>query len=387
MLKVKIDIFGEIPPDIFDLIISNLNDMNPKFLYKLRIINKLFKNHIDNIKIENINRYNLSNIFNKLSYEGFYTTFKWLFDNNLYITLNNINNLISNDRENIIKLLTQYDYLKNKLYNNYNCNSHDIIGNDIISLSKSNNPLMLCAKNLNCKLTTIKILLDNSVKNNPYIKQLPGLFNTCIKYNNVIVIKYLVTYYYDKIKNIIWKINTLILNTNDIEDLLYYLIITKKIVINELLIINLIKKKYNDLCIYCFNNNPELKSNNNIINDIIKTNNIRLFNFIKDIIFDYSNIIKILLNESNKYDPNISYYYTNHENYKIFIENIINLDLNKINKDNKLIKLCLLNNIKNETIINLINEKYHVEIEDISIALQNRNIILVELLSRKFNNI
>ena len=37
------------------------------------------------------------------------------------------------------------------------------------------------------------------VKNNPYIKQIPGLFEICVKYNNIVIIKYLITYYYDKI--------------------------------------------------------------------------------------------------------------------------------------------------------------------------------------------
>ena len=371
----------ELPNEIFNHLMTKLNDENPVFLYKLRIINKDFKKYIDDIQINNINAYNFEDILNKLAYEGFYMTFKWLFNNNINITINNINNLILNNREDIIKLLIQYDYLKDKLYSN--CNSRELIGNDIISLSKSNNPLMLCAMNntiIDSKLSIIKILLDSAIKNNPYMNQLSGLFDICIKYNNIVIIKYLVTYYYDKIKNIIWKINTLILNKNNIEYLLYYLIISKKIIINELLIINLIKKKYNDLVIYCLNDLVILKFNENIIINIIKTNNILLFNYIEENISNYDIIVKTLLKECMKCNINIVY-------SKLFIKNIINNYLNKISKNDDLIKLCLLNKLDDEIILNLIEQNYIISIIDIEIALENQNIILVEHLSKKFNNI
>ena len=57
-----------LPCEVFNLIISNLNNQNPALLYKLRIINKNFKNGIDNIKninIKNINKLQYENIFNK----------------------------------------------------------------------------------------------------------------------------------------------------------------------------------------------------------------------------------------------------------------------------------------------------------------------------------
>ena len=81
------------------------------------------------------------------------------------------------------------------------------------------------------------------------------------------------------------------------------------------------------------------------------------------------------------------YYNENPDNYKLFIENIINNYLEKIFINNHLIKLCLLNNLNNEIIINLIKKDYKFTIEDIEIALKNKNIILVEHLSIKFNYI
>ena len=76
---------------------------------------------------------------------------------------------------------------------------------DIISLTKSDNPLvtsgMVFNKNNN-NLDIIKLLLDKDIKNNPYIHQIPSLFITSIKYNNIVVIKYLVTFYYENINEL-----------------------------------------------------------------------------------------------------------------------------------------------------------------------------------------
>ena len=45
-------------------------------------------------------------------------------------------------------------------------------------------------------LDIIKLLINPNIKGNPYIHQIPALFHTAIKYNNIVVIKYLVTHYY-----------------------------------------------------------------------------------------------------------------------------------------------------------------------------------------------
>ena len=39
-------------------------------------------------------------------------------------------------------------------------------------------------------LDVIKLLLDKDIINNPYIHQIPSLFITAIKYNNIVVIKW-----------------------------------------------------------------------------------------------------------------------------------------------------------------------------------------------------
>ena len=97
----------DVPFEVLNLILSNLNNQNPAFSYKLRIINKNFKNGIDNIKninIKNINKLQYENIFNKLAYDGLYINFEWLFNNNINLSINNINNLIIHNRSDIFNL-------------------------------------------------------------------------------------------------------------------------------------------------------------------------------------------------------------------------------------------------------------------------------------------
>ena len=118
-----------IPIDILHNILSNLHKSDRSFkiydsrrLYNLRIVNKSFKNYIDNIKnlIYLNDRYNTNhyeNMFNRLAYSGLYCNFKWLFNNDYHLSINNINNLIFHYRYDIFELLMTYDNLKNMLFN------------------------------------------------------------------------------------------------------------------------------------------------------------------------------------------------------------------------------------------------------------------------------
>ena len=371
-----------LPCEVFNLIISNLNNQNPALLYKLRIINKNFKNSIDNIKninLKNINKLQYENIFNKLAYDGLYINFEWLFNNNINLSINNINNLIIHNRTDIFNLLLKYDDLKHLLFNQFNFLTfkNEL---DILSLSKSDNPLIISGINFNNKysnLDIINILLNDKIKNNPFINQIPGLFEICIKHNNIIVIKYLVTYYYDKIKHLIHKLNNLLLNcSKNIEDIFYYLIQNKKFIVNEQFLINCIKKNYNDLFIYTIKE-INIYNINIIINNIIKYNNIDIFKFIlyhiKDIDFSY------IINNLIGYDYNMLKFQ--------FVSVLLDQYIDKINKKDLFIKLCIINKIENDVILHLINTDFKITIEDIKIALENENIYLVEHLSKKFNNI
>lgn len=365
----------EIPEEIFDIIIKNIIS-SPKYIYNLRSINKTFRKYIDEIKYIKILNLNCEDIFNKLAYSGLYCNFIWLFNNNIKLSINNINNLIINNKINIIKLLFKYNDLKNMLFSINTIHGPNYC--DIITLSKSNNPLIICGiYNKKHGLDIIKLLLSGDIENNPYLNQLPGLFEICIKYNNIIVIEYLIKNYYFKIKNHIHKINNLILKSNtNLEDLIEYLIITNKINIDELFICNLIKKKYTGIVKILWGPKKYFKDIKNIISTTVKTKNIEIYNIIKDKYkIEYSFIISILMN--NIVD----------DNNILFINNMINNDLHNINKELSLINLCIKNRINTKDIIKLIELDYIIKIDDIKLSVENKNILLVEKLSIKFNSI
>jgi hypothetical protein len=364
---------SEIPDEILNLILSKL-DISPKKIYNLRSICKNFKINIDKIKNLDLNNFNYEDTLNRLSYSGLKCNFKWLFNNNIKLSINNINNLIINDRYDILKLLLKYDYLKYVLFNistKYDKNCFDII-----SLCKSDNPLIICGTSHSIKnnLEIIKLLLFNK-KDNPYLNQIPGLFEICIKYNNIEIIDYLIKNYFIRIKNHIHKINNLILKSNkNMEDLLDYLIINN-LYINEDFICNLIKKKYIKLAEKILFND-KITDTNHILSTIVKTKNIYLYNLVKNkYIFEHSFIILILTN-------NIC----DQENKK-FIEEWIKNDINKISNQLLLINLCIKNKIKNEIILKLIDMDFIIYKNDIQLALDNDNIMLVEKLSIKYNSI
>jgi hypothetical protein len=109
----------ELSNDIIDMIITNFYFGDVKFLYKLRRVNKYFKSHIDNVKCLrtiNVRNFQYENIFNRLSYKGLYCNFKWLFNNNIQLSINNINNLIIHKRKDILKLLISYNYSIDLIY-------------------------------------------------------------------------------------------------------------------------------------------------------------------------------------------------------------------------------------------------------------------------------
>ena len=368
-----------LPDDITDIILTNLHTCNIKFLYGLRRVNKYFRNSIDNInnlKQININNLQYEDIFNRLSYSGKYCNFKWLFNNNIKLSVNNINNLIIHKRCNIIQLLISYEYLNNVLFNRFNLfNYKDEF--DIISISQSDNPLIIAGMKFDIKesnLDIIKILLDRNIIGNPYINQIAGLFEICVKYNNIVIIKYLVTHYFNHIQHLKHKLTSLLSKSNkNIEDIFYYLIQNNKYDINEQFLINCIKNKYNDLFIYSIDKTDKYKIEY-LLDTIIQQNNIYIFKFIlkyyPSINFKY--IVNSLINETDKIE---------------FVYVLLDYYSDDIDKNIHLIKLCLLNEYNNLTIINLINDNYRIDIEDIGIAYNSKNIILVEHLSKKFNSI
>ena len=359
---------NDLPYEIYDCILSNLkhnlviNIINLSKFYKLRIVNKSFKKYIDNVNDLIYFQVNdIDMIFNRLCRIGYIKNFKWLFNNNLYLSINNINNLIIHYRGDVIKLLLKYNNLKDILFNRFNLFSVNE-SLDIISLTKSDNPLVTCGMVFNKKTTNldiIKLLLDKDIINNPYIHQIPSLFITAIKYNNIVVIKYLVTFYYDDILHLTYKLISYMMCSNNNDDLFFYLVQNDKITINDKFLINCIKKEYNDLFIFSYEkidfNGYKYK---NYLSHIYKNNNIELFNYI------LKNI------------PNINFQFIIHDMIKYnnmfnFISLLLNKYFDKIPKKSLFIKLCIKNKIEHTIIKHLVDNDYKYTKEDYNYFIKN----------------
>ena len=377
-----------VPIDILHNILSNLHKSDRSFkiydsrrIYNLRIVNKSFKNYIDNIKnlIYLNDRYNTNhyeNMFNRLAYSGLYCNFEWLFNNNYHISINNINNLIIHYRHDIFELLMTYDNLKNMLFNRFNLFAFkDEL--DILSLSKSDNPLIIAGSHFTNKqsnLNIIKLLLNKNIKCNPFIHQVPELFQISIKHNNIILIKYLVTFYYSYIEHHVYKLTNYMMNSNNNEDLYFYLVQNDKIKISHQFLINCIRKKYNELFIYScdkINHDYEYKC---LISKIYEHNNTDLFIYLLKNIdnIDFLYIVDEMLNYKKMFK---------------YISYLLNEYFDKLDKSSQFIKLCITNCIEKNVIKHLVDVGFKITIDDIRLCLDMEDIKLVEHLSKKYNSI
>jgi len=366
---------NDLPYEIYECILSNLkhnlviNIINLSKFYRLRIVNKSFKKYIDNVDDLIYFQVNdIDMIFNRLCRIGYIKNFKWLFNNNLYLSINNINNLIIHYRGDVLKLLVKYNNLKDILFNRFNLFSVNE-SLDIISLTKSDNPLVTCGMVFNknkTNLDVIKLLLDKDIKNNPYIHQISSLFITAMKYNNIVVIKYLVTFYYHDILHLTYKLISYMMCSNN-DDLFFYLVQNDKITINDKFLINCIKKEYNDLFIFSYEkidfNGYKYK---NYLPYIYNNNNIELFNY-------------ILKNIPNINFQFIIYDMIQYDNMFSFICLLLNKYFNEIPKESLFIKLCIKNNIEYTIIKHLLDNNYKLTDEDINYCIR-------ENISKKFNN-
>ena len=348
--------------DLFNIIFSYLKDSEPKQIYKLRSINKQFKFNVDKLKnnydIKYVeNNIKMQNILNKLFWnEKSIKLFEWFFENNIFLTENNITNLIINNRLDILKECIKYNNLLDIIFKkNYNFLNHFPSSKLVLE----NSPLILAGQNGNYEI--VKFLLNTNLFKNPYLHQIDILIEECIKKRNIQLIKYLVTYFYKYIKNKSETIFNILKKLNNIEDLVFYLIQSNKCIIISNVVLVCIEKNYVETCKYVYQEfyktgllNPEIH-----IQVIIENNNIELLKYF----FEYfPEKINLLSNELN----NIYY---NKFTKKLFTY-IYNNYYDKLNSDCLLIYHYLqfyddLNEIKK-----MVDEKFIITKETIEYCLK-----------------
>tara|TARA_Y100001970_G_C14253609_1_gene873530 strand:+ start:4181 stop:5377 length:1197 start_codon:yes stop_codon:yes gene_type:complete len=295
-------------------------------------------------------------------------TFKWIFQNNLSFSLQNIKTLIINNRIDVLKLGFQYEEFLNTIYNRF----HICQNNDIISLSQHNNPILIAVEY--DRLHIIRLLLESSSFGNPFLDQITSILDICIKYTNKNLLNYLILNHYERISQMINnRFSLIILRFNNIEDILFYLIINKRVHINKKVLHSIIIKNYKELFIYCFTHFTGTVNNSDLILKSVEYNSIDIFKYL----LDNSNYI-------NKHEFSSTFF-----SKKIFdplmIHLIIDDYLYLVPKKYKLINISLKYEIPNEKIFKLIDEGYFIQEEDIIHSIQNKNIELARYLINNYN--
>lgn len=357
--------FDKLPNDINKKIIEEcVVNMDSFSLYNLKNVNQNTREIIMDLKNGYEKQDNNDDDMNFLCCKKTsIVTFRWMFDNSIYLSLNHINNLIMNNRFDIIKL--GYDYpniryiLDNKFY--------------LYSLEEENlkNPIYISAKHNRFQI--LDLLIRNSENNDKII----FIFDLSIKLNNKHLLNHCIHNYYDIIKDKLnRKINIIINQFNNIEDLLFYLYLNHKIKFTNRILINCIKKKYNSIFKYTFDT-IEKKEVYLLFKTTVKDNNYDLFNYLlihnKDEMDNHNFTNNIILNLDTKCD-----------NTKYFIYDLLNNYKQKINKESSLIEKCILSDVQSNSIRRLIYEGYYYSYYEMKLALERKDIQLIRDLSNHF---
>ena len=385
-------------------------------IVKLRYVNKRFRDIIDNItniwnfkelkKITNYyNKIHEGNIlkwcdynYNKyLSIDEQVTelckkhtseeTFEWLFRNNIYLSLNNLKNLIIYNRLHVIKICLKYKENCCTIFNRFHYGEIMDKNDDILSMKESLHPLIIAAKY--GRIDIIDLLLNYTDVPNFFYKEIYNIFKLSIKYNNEGLLSYLIVKYGNNISNIPYRVPTIINRVDKCEGLLFYLINTHDIEINQKILNGCIIKNYFELFKYCYenilktgiydnmniylNNKTNIKINTTeLIGKCIQYNNNDILNYIF-INMEYITITPIQFN---------LYFFRKKEYTKEFIENIVRVHKNYIKKESKLIKLCIKYGLHDLIIKDLIFNKFKYTNEDIKTIIDNNQYDLAEYMCK-----
>lgn len=373
--------FDLLPSEVIENILNFYDYKNdPLSFYELRYVNKQFNKFIlskTNLYPQIPFKYNKTSLTSKkindlCCKKTSIDTFEWLMKNKISFQLYHVRNLIMKNRLDVLHLGTRYLEFLDVLFNRFYMNDF----NDLFTYSESTSPLIIAGTY--GKLEIIRLLLECSNYGNPYLNGIGALFELSVKHYHKHVLSYLIDNHYEKIKDKLHiKIFSIIQGFNNIEDILFYLVMSKKIIINERFLTCLITKNiYNDLFIYCFlnNNNNNINKKNLLCHTIIY-NNYDIFNFLLsekryNIEFNYLSqliIENICLKTSEE-----------------FIMNLLNNHNNKIKRNIPLISICLQKNINDEFIIDLINNGFDYSYNEIEFVVKKKNIRLLKILVDSF---
>jgi len=331
---------------------------------KPKCYNSVYISRSANIQMEDLLNYNISK-----------STFKWLLDNNVQLSLQNINKIIKNNRIDLLKVGFFYERFLKILFNRFYVDVTE--HNNLLSTSnESLNPIIVAGSYQ--RIEIIDILLKSSTIGNPYIKEVDNLFILSIKKGYKKLLSYIVINHTDSIKdNIQKKINQIISRIDNIEDILFYLLVNGIIKSTEDIIKYSIMKNYNDLVFHLIGKKKiVINQCIDLLDSAIEGNNYVILDYlIKMNDMDVSNIRLSRIFKKKKYIK------------KEFIENIIKNHINILKDIEDLILICLEINISDETIIKLINNGFTVTDPCLQKCLSEKRYYLLEKLVQKYNEV
>ena len=377
-----------LPEDVITLILNNLEEKNKltkntpylrmdiNYILSLRNINKFFKGYIEK---QNKLWYVVTDgkIIDKRSTEidtlclknTPVSIFIWLFENNINLSIKNIQNLIIKNRVDVVRQgLHNRDFLKT-LFNRF----HLCSNNDILSLSNNINPMSAAVRH--DRVEIVRILLESGNHGNPYLNQINSVFEESIKYVKTGTLNYLLVNYYDKLKETVnRKFNTIILRFSNIEDILFYITINQKAQITRENMKSLISKNYIDLFKYCYEKHIHGKNNSDLLLKCVESNSF--------VIFDY-----LMVNGSYINPIEFSTVFLSKKKHHIIFLNMI-LDnysyLLPVNTN--IISVSIKNKVDFGRIEKLINNNYHYDEKDIINVLEQKDIKLAKLMINAYDN-
>ena len=360
-----------LPEEIIFEILKHLNVI-PIELYSLRMINK----RVFQIITTNTFEFDPIYLFGKWYYDLCrkrlsLDSFNWYMKNNIQLTIPQINVFIKHNRIDLIKRGFHYKQFLDTLFNRFYIN---YVNDDIFSLSCSENPITTAV--MYGRVHIIDLLLESSYHGNPFRKNMCFLLDSAIKYNQKNVIKYLLVHQYSEVnKNNDFQIKAhkIIHRIPDCEDLFFYCIETKKIVLTNSILSGSITANYFDLFVYCLQKRTLTKNGHSQF--IIQTIQEERIQFL-------DHLLQIYDIENDKFTE---YLRSKRRYSKEFLLHIINNYLHKINRSINLIQVCIQNNLTNDILFKLVDFNFRYGYEEIEWVLGERNLELLKYLVKNMD--
>ncbi len=360
-----------LPEEIIFEILKHLNVI-PIELYSLRMINK----RVFQIITTNTFEFDPIYLFGKWYYDLCrkrlsLDSFNWYMKNNIQLTIPQINVFIKHNRIDLIKRGFHYKQFLDTLFNRFYIN---YVNDDIFSLSCSENPITTAV--MYGRVHIIDLLLESSYHGNPFRKNMCFLLDSAIKYNQKNVIKYLLVHQYSEVnKNNDFQIKAhkIIHRIPDCEDLFFYCIETKKIVLTNSILSGSITANYFDLFVYCLQKRTLTKNGHSQF--IIQTIQEERIQFL-------DHLLQIYDIENEKFTE---YLRSKRRYSNEFLLHIINNYLHKINRSINLIQVCIQNNLTNDILFKLVDFNFRYGYEEIEWVLGERNLELLKYLVKNMD--